>query len=140
MKTLLKISDAAAIAIHACVLLGENPGKPVPAPEIAKTFRVSSAHAAKVLQRLEKAGVIKAVRGPAGGFLLRGDPRKIRLRRVLEAIEGPLEPADCLLGRTRCLRSCCMLGNFLAGTRREFAKMLWLTLHEASLKSYGKSN
>ena len=138
MRSLIRISDAAVIAVHAGILLAEAGGKPVPTSVIAYTFGVSSAHVSKVMQRLEKAGVAKSLRGPAGGFVLAGNPGKIKLRRIVEALDGKIETSNCLLGRSACIRKQCMLGNFLERTGKEFTAVLERSLREAARYTHGK--
>ena len=88
----LKISDAANIGIHALVYFAihHSSGRPVSTGEAADSLNVSVHHLSKVLQRLTKAGLVKPVRGPKGGFILGDEPVSITLKRIYEAIEGPL--------------------------------------------------
>jgi len=50
----------------------------------------------KVALNLRKAGLIKAVRGKMGGYILVKDPSKIKLIEILEALEGPFALMHCL--------------------------------------------
>lgn len=112
MANMLKISEAASLALHTMALLATSQGTTRATWEIAKTLRVSEAHLAKVLQRLGRAGLVKSQRGPGGGFSLGRDPESISLLEVYEATEGPLDPPGCLLGRPACNGSC-ILGGLL---------------------------
>ena len=55
----------------------------------------------KVLQRLQRAGMLAAARGATGGYRLARPLGDISLREVIEASRGPLRVADCL-GPRRC--------------------------------------
>jgi Rrf2 family protein len=112
MATMLKISEAASLALHTMALLATSQGTTRATWEIAKTLRVSEAHLAKVLQRLGRAGLVKSQRGPGGGFSLGRAPESISLLEVYEATEGPLDPPGCLLGRPAC-NGTCILGGLL---------------------------
>jgi Rrf2 family protein len=112
MANMLRISEAASLALHTMALLASNSGAKQTTWEIAKTLRVSEAHLAKVLQRLGRAGLVKSQRGPGGGFSLGRAPDTITLLDVYEATEGPLQPPGCLLGRPACNGSC-ILGGLL---------------------------
>ncbi len=112
MANMLKISEAASLALHTMALLAADPGTTRATWEIAKTLRVSEAHLAKVLQRLGRSGLVRSQRGPGGGFTLGKDPAAITLLDVYEATEGPLESPGCLLGRPACNGSC-ILGGLL---------------------------
>ena len=112
MSSILRVSDAASLALHATVFLAARPGGPVPVKEIAAFLGASKAHLMKVLQRLAKAGLVKATRGPAGGYELARRPEKIALKRVYEVIEGPLSITTCLFGKPVC-NGQCILGDLL---------------------------
>jgi len=112
MQNLLKISDAVSLAFHTLWLLAEREGKGgyLQTPEIAERLAVSEHHLQKVHQRLAKAGFIRAIRGPKGGFCLNRPAKEITLLEIFEAIDGPLEPSRCLLGRAKCRVENCLLG------------------------------
>ncbi len=74
---------------------------------------VSAAHLSKVMQRLTKVGLLRATRGPGGGFLLSRPPAQIKLLEVYEAVEGPLEPQDCVFSLADCDGKGCILGDVL---------------------------
>jgi Rrf2 family protein len=111
MTNLLRISEAASMAIHTVALLAADPARVATTGEVAMDLSVSEAHLSKVLQRLAKEGLVKSVRGPKGGFILGKPANEIRLLDVFEAIEGRLEPADCLLEKPVC--SGCIMGDLL---------------------------
>lgn len=112
MQNLLRISDAVSLAFHTLWLLAEQESKSgyLQTPDIAKRLAVSEHHLQKVHQRLAKAGFIRAIRGPKGGFCLNRPAREITLLEIFEAIDGPLEPSRCLLGRGQCQVENCLLG------------------------------
>jgi len=93
--------------------MATNPGKPMSTKAIAQSFDVSEAHLSKVLQRLGKVGLLKSARGPRGGFTLARSPKEITLLDVFEAIEGSLNPDDCLFGTPMCDGESCVLGTVL---------------------------
>ncbi len=111
MSCLLRISEAAALALHTTELLARNLDRYVTAQEIAETLSISEHHLQKVHQRLSKAGIIRSVRGPGGGVQLALEPENVTLMRIYEAIEGPYQPDQCLLNRSVCVRPSCILGT-----------------------------
>jgi len=127
MSSLIHVSEAATLGLHAMAYLARSPEGCVPARAIAKGLRVSEAHLVKVMGRLEKARLIQGARGPGGGYAFARPPSGITLRDVFEAIEGRFRTTRCLFGRsTRC--GACILGDLfwemdrlvsdrLAGTR-----------------------
>ena len=120
----LKISDAASIALHAMVFLAGKPDKPFTNKEVADRLDVSEAHLSKVLQRLNKAGLVTSYRGPKGGFMLRGGGNGVTLLDVLEAIEGPLQMSNCLFDKPVCVFENCIIGNMLASVNEKIRQRL----------------
>jgi len=112
MQNLLKISEAASLALHTMGLLASRPGEQVSTRELAARLKVSEAHLAKVMQRLGRAGLVRSQRGPKGGFALQRNPEDITLLEVYEATEGPLQERRCLLGNPMCSGNC-ILGGLL---------------------------
>lgn len=113
MSTMLKISEAASLALHAMVFLAAKPHRLVSTREMASTLHISEAHLSKVLQRLARAGLVRSIRGPKGGFMLTRAGDRISLLDVYEAIEGPLVSSTCLLGTSACGGEQCILGGLL---------------------------
>ncbi len=113
METMLNISEAANLALHAGILLARAEGQPLSARSMAGTLEVSYDHLAKVLQRLDRAGLVKATRGPGGGFSLAKKPGSIRLVDLYEAIDGKLAVSRCLFGRRVCFNGQCIMGDLL---------------------------
>ena len=119
MADIIKISDAAALALHSMVQLAINPDAQPTAAEIAKVFEVSRHHLAKVHQRLTRAGLILSYRGPGGGVVLAKDPSEITLLEIYEAMEGTMRCSPCLLGKEVCPRANCVLSGLLPGLARQ---------------------
>jgi Rrf2 family protein len=56
----------------------------------------------KLLQRLNKKGIVKSYKGQGGGFTLAADARKILLTDVIETFQGSLRLNECLFKKRRC--------------------------------------
>ncbi len=119
MLTCLKLTDAAALALHSVDYISAHPDRLISNQEIADNLEASTHHLAKVHQWLVRAGILMAVRGPHGGFRLARDAKDIRLIDVIEAVEGPYLPSNCLLGRSDCLRESCILGELTKEINRK---------------------
>lgn len=59
----------------------------------------------QIIRPLKKAGLIKSVRGAAGGHILDKDPAKITLGEIVRVMEGDINIANCLDCETKCERS-----------------------------------
>jgi len=119
MENILKISEAASLALHAVVYLADRTNEKLTNKDIAAAIKVSEAHLSKVMQRLAKAGIVTSNRGPKGGFTLAKDPVETRLLDVYEAIEGPLPSGYCLIGSPVCGGDKCILGDLLRNLNNE---------------------
>ena len=124
MSGFLNMSEAAALALHAVVLLAAREGRPVPTSEIAEVLDASKDHLHKVLQRLTRAGYVRAERGTKGGFVLAKPAGRIRLLDVYEAMDGPINVRQCLLGSGFCRGDRCVLGKLVRRINREVKDFL----------------
>jgi len=114
MTNLLRVSEAASLAMHATVLLAASGDRALTTGQIAAVLGVSEAHLSKVLQRLGRAGLVRSTRGPKGGFSLTRSGEQITLLEVYEAIEGIVVPATCLFDTAICRGDRCILGGLIA--------------------------
>lgn len=120
MQKILKISEAVAIGIHACVILSKlKEGERLEAQDISEKLKVSYDHLSKVLQRLVKAGFIESMKGPKGGFYLSLPANSITLRNIYECLEGPMKLDHCLFGKSICSAENCMLGSLINKINQE---------------------
>lgn len=71
-------------------------GEPISLSIIAKRQRVKPAYLEQILFRLGRAKLIKGKKGPGGGFFLARDPKKIRLKDVLNAVGEPTSLLQCV--------------------------------------------
>jgi Rrf2 family protein len=124
MSSLLKVSEAGSLAIHATAVLAGAQGARVTARRMAAALGVSEAHLAKVLQRLTRAGLVRGTRGPRGGYRLTRPARQISLREVYEAVEGSLEVERCLLGVPVCGQRKCPVAGLFERLGRETVRAL----------------
>ena len=123
MGSVVHISEAASIGLHAAICLGSAPGRNWSAREIVEKFPFSEAHLAKVMAALARARIVRAVRGRHGGARLSRAPGKITLLEIYEAIDGPMTMEACLLAPEGCGSKCCRLGPQLAAHNEALRKL-----------------
>lgn len=70
--------------------------------EISKAIVSPEAFTAKILQVLVKNKLLISVKGPHGGFSMNGDPSKIFLSWIVDAIDGDMLFTGCALGLKKC--------------------------------------
>lgn len=76
--------------------------------DIAKREEISEGYLEHLLPPLKAAGLVNSSRGAHGGYTLAKTPSEITLREVVQALEGPLSPAECVGTPNVCqrVRSC----------------------------------
>ncbi|MBN2290157.1 MAG: Rrf2 family transcriptional regulator [Candidatus Glassbacteria bacterium] len=124
---MLKVSEAASLALHTMVYLSHRPGVQVSAREIAGELGVSEAHLSKVLQRLARLGLVSSSRGPKGGFTLGSGYRQVSLLDIYEAIEGPLPDRDCFRTTRVCTARDCIFGGLLGDVNKQVRQYMSAT-------------
>jgi len=124
VSSVLRISEASTIGFHALVLFAANGKRHYSTREIAESLSVSEWHLSKILQRLTRSGIIRSVRGPGGGYTLAGKGTDVTLLEVLEAIDGPFEPDDCLMRSNNCVNRECIMGELLASMNKKVKSYL----------------
>ena len=73
---------------------------------IAADQAISETYLEQLFAVLRKRGIISSVRGANGGYMLSRPPKEISVGSVLEALEGPLTPADCVTGSCESSKDC----------------------------------
>lgn len=120
MQSLIKISDAAIIAIHTLNYIIKNENSIYIASEIAKDLEVSYNHLSKILQLLVKHGYLKTKRGPRGGYYITKKGDNAKIRDMIELIDGKIETNNCFMTRKICSKNDCILKDFLMRVVKDF--------------------
>lgn len=86
----MKLPESTEWVLHAVASLAQlEPGAAVSSAQLAEHFDVSPTYLGKQLQALTRAGLLRAVTGPRGGFRLARPAADITLLQVVEAVDGP---------------------------------------------------
>lgn len=92
-------------AVRVMVDLAAQPaGAIVRTEEICRRTGVPPAYLSKIVQSLARGGLVRTQRGTHGGIRLSEEPPAITLRRVIEAVEGPIYLNRCLIRPGECPR------------------------------------
>ncbi len=134
-NSLFNMSEAASIGIHSMVFIAKNE-KMTNVNLLAEEFNFSKHHVAKVMQRLNKVGMLGSNRGPSGGFFLKQKPEEISLLDIYEAIEGKLPKMNCPMGYDHCPFKKCLLGTIVNDMSEQFR----IYLEEKTLQYYLDNN
>jgi len=103
----MRLTAKSEYGVLASIDLACNYGQgPVSAREIAERRAIPPRFLEQLFVALRRAGIVTAVRGAKGGFVLQRDPAMITVLDVVEALEGPLQASVCDSGReSGCLKS-----------------------------------
>lgn len=117
----MKLSTRTRYGLRAMVELAAQQSKtPVMVRKIAEQQQISKKYLDIIFTTLKLAGLVRAIRGATGGFLLTRPPEQIRISEIVEALEGTLSPVECCSTPDLCGRS--------EGCA---ARILWVELEEA---------
>jgi len=89
------------LAIRTLNVLAES-GTRWRASELAEAIDSTPEFIPQVLAPLVRAGWVESRRGPNGGYRLQSEPTAISVRDVIEAVEGPIDTAGCVLRGVPC--------------------------------------
>lgn len=100
------ISQTAEYALRAVAFLATCNGTPTNRREIAEATQVSQDYLTKVLQELDRAGIVVAQRGPGGGYTLAAEPEELSVYDVVNVITPVPRVRECPLGIKEHKRLC----------------------------------
>ena len=93
----MKISTKGRYALRLMLDLAlHDNDAPVRIKDIAARQDISDKYLEQIISSLNKAGYVKSIRGPQGGYKLAKDPSGYTVGRILRLTEGSLAPVACL--------------------------------------------
>jgi Rrf2 family protein len=102
----MKLSTKGRYGTRALLDIALHPGdRPVVLRDIARRQQISALYLDRLIAPLIAAGIIRSIRGAKGGVSLAKLPEEIRLIEVIETLEGPINPVDCVNKPELCKRS-----------------------------------
>ena len=106
------LSTKGRYSVMAMVDLAIQPaGKPVGLAAIAERQEIPLAYLEQIFARLKRAGMVKSVRGPGGGYTLAKPAEELSIADIMLAADEPMkmtrcktESSDgCMVKKARCL-------------------------------------
>ena len=76
-------------------LATQNQTHPVSISQISKEEDLSPEFLEQIFFKLKKAGVIRSIRGPKGGFVLNWKPSEVTIKSILDAVGESVHPTPC---------------------------------------------
>lgn len=93
----MKISTKGRYAVRLMIDIAMNDtGQPIRIKDIAKRQDISEKYLEQIISVLNKAGYVKSIRGPQGGYTLARKPEDYTAGMILRLTEGSLAPVSCL--------------------------------------------
>lgn len=93
----MKISTKGRYAMRMMLDLAQhNNGKPARLKDISARQDISMKYLEQIVSALVKAGYLRSIRGPAGGYMLTRKPEEYKVGDILRVMEGSLAPVECL--------------------------------------------
>lgn len=94
----MKISTKGRYALRLMldIALNDKDGELVRIKDIASRQEISDKYLEQIVSSLNKAGFVKSIRGPQGGYRLTKEPKEYTVGMILRLIEGNLAPVACL--------------------------------------------
>ncbi|MGJ3230267.1 MAG: Rrf2 family transcriptional regulator [Oceanicaulis sp.] len=107
----MKLSTKGRYAVMAMAdLARSSKERPAPLGDIASRQEISLSYLEQLFAKLRRAGIVKSVRGPGGGYRLARAARDTRIADIMLAVEEPVDvtrcqhkPAGCMEGGARCI-------------------------------------
>ncbi|MFW6413104.1 MAG: Rrf2 family transcriptional regulator, partial [Oceanicaulis sp.] len=107
----MKLSTKGRYAVMAMADLAvSSKDGPAPLGEIASRQEISLSYLEQLFAKLRRAGLVKSVRGPGGGYRLARPAGETRVADIMIAVEEPVDvtrcqhkPKGCMEGGLRCI-------------------------------------
>lgn len=93
----MKISTKGRYAVRLLLDIAMHDGvEPVRLKDTAERQDISMKYLEQIISILVRAGFVKSIRGPQGGYRLMKDPKEYTVGMILRQVEGSLAPVACL--------------------------------------------
>lgn len=93
----MKISTKGRYALRLMIDLATNDeGNPIRIKDVAERQNISDKYLEQIISVLNKAGFVRSVRGPQGGYSLKKKPEDYTVGMILRLTEGSLAPVACV--------------------------------------------
>ncbi len=86
----MRVGSKGRYAVTAIIFLAQQDKRmPMPLADIARLHEISLSYLEQLFAKLRRAGLVKSVRGPGGGYMLSRSADKILISDVIAAVEMP---------------------------------------------------
>ncbi|MCK5706416.1 MAG: Rrf2 family transcriptional regulator [Candidatus Aureabacteria bacterium] len=99
MKLVTRDTD---YAIRALSFIAKKESEITSVTELVKTLKIPRPFLRKILQILQKKGILTSFKGKGGGFQLAIPADQIYLSLIIESFQGPIKLTECLFKKKIC--------------------------------------
>ncbi len=99
MKLITRNTD---YAVRALCCIAEQKQDVISADQLVKSLEMPRPFLRKILQTLNKEGLLNSSKGKGGGFVLAVSPGKITLTDVIKIFQGPIRLNECKFRKSDC--------------------------------------
>lgn len=92
----MKISTKGRYALRMMIEFGMNPQSCTKISQVAARQGISDKYLEQIVTLLHKAGYVRSIRGPQGGYMLTRPPEEYTVGMILRQTEGSLSPVSCV--------------------------------------------
>ena len=93
----MRISTKGRYALRLMLDLAMNDsGMPIRLKDAASRQEISEKYLEQIISVLNKAGYVRSIRGPQGGYMLQRRPEEYTVGMILRLTEGSLAPVECV--------------------------------------------
>ncbi len=102
----MRLSTRSRYGVRMMLALGiSDKNAPIFLKDIARTEEISEKYLSQIIIPLKAKGLVNTFRGAHGGYMLSRPASEIRLKEIIEPLEGDLSLVDCVKKPEICGRS-----------------------------------
>lgn len=127
MKLITRDTD---YALRALSFIASKKKNQVTAGQLVRELKIPLPFLRKILQSLNKGGILESRKGLGGGFLLAKSVDKIFVLDLMEIFQGPLHLNECLFKKAACPRihHCCLRNKINNIEKSVFSQLKTISL------------
>ncbi|MCL5408532.1 MAG: Rrf2 family transcriptional regulator [Candidatus Omnitrophica bacterium] len=89
-------------AVRALCFMAINEEEIMPVDKLVEELKIPRPFLRKIMQMLNKKGILHSYKGKGGGFALSVSPDRIFLTDLIEVFQGPLKLNECIFKKNIC--------------------------------------
>lgn len=127
MKLITRNTD---YAVRALCCIAEQKQEVISADQLVKSLEMPRPFLRKILQALNKEGLLNSSKGKCGGFALAVSPGKITLTDVMKIFQGPIKLNECTFKKKICpnIKDCLLKKKIDEIEKEVIAKLKTITI------------